>query len=152
MFYILIHIDTIGEAYQEVLNGQVQRYTSLTGDTLFSTIPTGLSSSTLDTIYEQPKWALLDPVVEPYVEPPLPARRLTKLAFVGRLGTDFVKILSTAKVSVEVELFVKMLDWATPEADGTSIDLDDPRVVYALNTLESNGLIAPGRALEILNA
>ena len=31
-------------------------------------------------------------------------------------------------------------------------DLDDPRVVYALNSLEAGGLIAAGRAAEILSA
>jgi hypothetical protein len=79
-------------------------------------------------------------------------RRLTKLAFVARLGGNFATILAAAKVNVQVELFVKMLDWATPEADGTSVDLDDPRVIDALNALEQAGLIAPGSAEEILNA
>ena len=77
-------------------------------------------------------------------------RRLTKLAFVGRLGADFATILAAAKTNVQVELFVKMLDWATPEADGTSVDLDDQRVIDAMTTLEQAGLIGAGRAGEIL--
>ena len=77
-------------------------------------------------------------------------RRLTKLAFVGRLGADFATILAAAKTNVQVELFVKMLDWATPDADGTSVDLDDQRVIDALTTLEQAGLIGVGRAAEIL--
>lgn len=152
MRYILITIDTLGPAYQEVLNGSVVRYTDLDGATLFDTVPNGLGSEVLDDNPPTPVWALPDPVAEqpaPYVPP---ARRLTKLAFVGRLGTDFTTILRASKASVDVELFVKMLDWATPEADGTSIDLDDPRVVYALNSLEAGGLIAAGRAAEILGA
>lgn len=79
------------------------------------------------------------------------SRRLTKLAFIGRLGDDFRSILSAAKGSVDVEMFVKMLDWATPDADGTSVDLDDSRVVGALQMLEGAGLIGEGRAQEILN-
>ena len=79
------------------------------------------------------------------------SRRLTKLAFIGRLGNDFRSILSAAKVSVDIELFVKMLDWATPDADGTSVDLDDARVAGALQMLEVGGLIGVGRATEILN-
>ena len=70
----------------------------------------------------------------------------------GRLGNDFATILTAAKTSVEIELFVKMLDWATPDPDGTSVDLDDPRVVFALGQIEAAGLIATGRAAEILNA
>ena len=84
------------------------------------------------------------------VEQPSPARRLTKLAFIGRIGDEFAGILTAAKSNVQVELFVRMLDWATPDPDGTSVDLDDPRVVDALQTLEAAGLIGAGRALEIL--
>jgi len=76
--------------------------------------------------------------------------RLTKLGFIARLGGDFVNILTAAKQSVQVEMFVKMLDWATPDADGTSVDLEDPRVIGALQMLENAGLIAAGRAAEIL--
>lgn len=76
-------------------------------------------------------------------------RRLTKLAFIGKIGSEFAGILTAAKTNVQVELFVRMLDWATPDPDGTSVDLDDPRVVSALDTLEAEGLIAAGRALEI---
>lgn len=83
--------------------------------------------------------------------PPTPAqRRLTKLAFIGRIGDDFAGILDAAKVSVQVELFIRMLDWATPDPDGTSVDLDDPRVVSALQTLEAANLLGAGRAQEIL--
>lgn len=144
MQYILLDI-----GYQEVLRGQVLRLTDFDGNTITSE---GYGGTVVDANPPAPAWALPDPVVEepaPYVPP---ARRLTKLAFVGRLGGDFHTILSAAKVNVDVEMFVKMLDWATPDADGTSVDLDDPRVVYALNALEAGGLIAAGRAGEILNA
>jgi len=77
-------------------------------------------------------------------------RRLSKLGFVSRLGADFATILTLAKSNVEIELFVRMLDWATPDADGTSVDLDDSRVIDALNTLESLGVIGTGRAAVIL--
>ena len=89
-------------------------------------------------------------IAEPvHVEQPSPARRLTKLAFIGRIGDEFAGILTAAKSNVQVELFVRMLDWATPDPDGTSVDLDDPRVVDALQTLEAAGLIGAGRAQEI---
>lgn len=77
-------------------------------------------------------------------------RRVTKLEFIGRLGNDFDKLFDESKTVVAVEKFMKLLDWTTPEADGTSVDLDDARVVLALNSFEQSGLIAAGRAAEIL--
>lgn len=78
-------------------------------------------------------------------------RRLTKLQFIGRLGDNFDTLFAASKTVLEVEKFMKMLDWATPDADGTSVDLDDPRVADALTAFEQAGLIAAGRAQEILN-
>lgn len=73
-------------------------------------------------------------------------RRLTRLGFIGLLTQDeFTGLLAAAKGSVAVEMFVKMLDWATPDADGTSIDRDDPRTIAGVRALFS-----PVRADEIL--
>jgi hypothetical protein len=88
---------------------------------------------------------------EPVQQAPSAPRRLTKLAFIGRLGSDFATILVASKQSVQVEMFVRMLDWVTPDPDGTSVDLDDLRVIGALQALEAGGIIAAGRAQEILN-
>lgn len=98
------------------------------------------------------EWALVNYIAPsvPTVVPPPTVRRLSKLAFVGRLGADFAAILTAAKTSVQIEMFVRQLDWATPDADGTSVDLDDARVIYALNALETAGILAAGRAQEIL--
>ena len=53
---------------------------------------------------------------------------MTRLAFVARLGEPaFVALLAMAKQSLEVEAMVKLIEWAQPDPDGTSIDLDDPR-------------------------
>ena len=78
--------------------------------------------------------------------PAVPVRRLTKLQFIGRLTpTEAKGLLSAADSDPDVRLFVRMLDWATPEADGTSVDLDDPRTVAAIQALFSSE-----RAAEIL--
>jgi len=81
-------------------------------------------------------------------------RRVSKLEFVARLGDEeFTALLSLARESVEVEKFVKMIDWASTEQDGTSIDLDDPRV-QAVSGLESMlvalGKTQPGWAARVL--
>ncbi len=79
-----------------------------------------------------------------------PTRRLTKLEFVGRLGVNYASILQASKASVDVEMFVKSLDWATPDADGTSVDLDDPRVAGALQMMEAGGILPAGTADTVL--
>ena len=79
-----------------------------------------------------------------------PTRRVTKLEFVGRLGDDYIPLLVASKSSVAIEAFMKMIDWATPEQDGTSLDLNDPRIVGALAQIEQDGAIAAGRAAGIL--
>lgn len=81
---------------------------------------------------------------------PVQQRRVTKLEFVGRLGDDYIPLLVASKSNVAIEAFMKMIDWATPEHDGTSLDLNDPRIIGALNQLEQAGLIAQGRAAEVL--
>lgn len=73
-----------------------------------------------------------------------PSRRVTKLDFVARLGdAAFDELLLMARTSVGIEKFVKLIDWSTPDPDGTSIDLDDPRVqaVHGIEPL----LIASGK-------
>lgn len=83
-------------------------------------------------------------------------RRLTKLQFIARLGdAAFGAILTMAKSSIEVEAFMKLFELATPEADGTSIDLDDPRTaagVVAIGlALEAQGIVQSGWAQGVLN-
>ena len=69
--------------------------------------------------------------------------RLTKLDFVERVGESaFRAILAASRESVDMEALIKPIDWATPEADYTSIDTADPRV-QKLRELEP-GLVAAG--------
>lgn len=76
-------------------------------------------------------------------------RRLTKLEFIQLLGADAVPVLTASQQSAEVQLFIKLIDWATAESDSTSIDLDDPRTIGGLSALEAAGVIGQGRAEEI---
>lgn len=86
-------------------------------------------------------------VAPPDAEPPgqqAPAvTRLTKLQFIDRMGdAAYMEVLKMAKASVEVEAFVKRFEMATPEADGTSVDLTDPRTIA--------GVTAIGAALQAM--
>ncbi len=101
------------------------------------------------------------PVVEPPVLPaepvaPIGPRRLTKLQFIDRLGdAAYVAILTMAKTSVLVEAFIRRFEMTTPEADYTSIDLDDPRTVVGVTqigaALEAASVVDAGWAEGVLN-
>ena len=97
------------------------------------------------------------------VEPPDPSRRLTKLQFRNRFTAAEKRAIEFASLdnpsasqedrlkAADLRVFLADVEAATPEPDGTSIDLDDPRTVAGVNALESYGLIATGRAAEILS-
>jgi len=83
-------------------------------------------------------------------------RRLTKLQFIDRLGdAAYVAILTMAKTNVLVEAFIRRFEMTTPEADYTSIDLDDPRTVAGVTqigeALEAAGVVGAGWAERVLN-
>lgn len=82
--------------------------------------------------------------------PSLP-RRLTKLQFFDRFtDSELVAIYTTAETSPEVRVWLDKLKMATPDSDGTSVDLDDPRTVGGVNAMEYGSMIGAGRAVEIL--
>lgn len=80
--------------------------------------------------------------------------RLTKLDFIGRIGdAAFTKLLELSASSVDVMKLVKLVDWATPDPDGTSIDLDDARVQKVREMepmLVSLGVVTAGWADSVL--
>ena len=74
----------------------------------------------------------------------VPKRRLTRLEFIGKIGeAAFVTIIAMAQQSAEMAAWVELVRMATPDPDGTSVDLDDPRTLAGLNALEP-ALIAQG--------
>lgn len=139
MIYYSVLCSDESIAFQEVWAGMVQRYTDAEGNTV--ELPAGVTQ-VLQQVY--PEWALPDPA--PAIEQPLvEAREVTKLDFIDRLGADYLTILAVAKTSVEVEAFVNRFNYA----DGL-ISLDDPRLVAGLQAFEAMGMMAPGRAGEVL--
>lgn len=98
------------------------------------------------------------PVEEPTPPaPPAPVKpRLTKLQFIDRLGDDaHMAILAMAKSSLLVEAFITRFEMTTPDPDGTSIDLDDPRTVAGVTAigaaLVAQGVVTNSWAEEVLN-
>lgn len=90
------------------------------------------------------------------VAAPTGQTRLTRLQFVARMGeAATVAIVAMAQSSAEVAAWMKMLDWATPDPDGTSIDLKDDRTIAGLNAIEpaliAQGVVATGWVQGVLN-
>lgn len=84
-----------------------------------------------------------------------PKRRVTKLELIGRMGEAvFVAIIGMAQQSVEMAAWVEMVRMTTPDPDGTSIDLDDPRTVAGLNAIEpvlvAQGIVSAGWAAGVV--
>lgn len=137
MQYILLDI-----GYQEHCNGQVIRYTDLSGNTIEP--PRGYGGTVLDSSPPVPSWALPDPVTEPIV---LRSRLISKLEYMNRFtDEELTNIYSAAKTHVAIEV------WLAKFNATTDINLDDERTIAGVSALELSGLLAPGRAQEILNA
>jgi len=95
-----------------------------------------------------PGWAYANGVFTPPVaQLPEPARRiLTKIEFLRLLTQDErIAFRQAAKVSPVMEDFMHLLDSAT------EVSKDDPDVIKGLNDGEAAGLLAAGRAAEILS-
>lgn len=119
---------------------------------------------TADTPVEWPgmEYATHNHVAKVEPEPVIP-RRVSKLQFRNLFSTaekvaiEFAALddpsspQETRLQAAGLRVFLADVESATPEPDGTSIDLDDPRTVAGVNTLEAYGLIAIGRAAEILS-
>ena len=97
------------------------------------------------------------------VKAPAQSRRVTKLQFRNLFSPEEKVAIEFASLdnpngtqeerlqAADLRVFLADVDSATPDPDGTSIDLDDPRTVAGVNALETYGLIATGRAAEILS-
>lgn len=72
-------------------------------------------------------------------------RLLTKLEYMERFTDEELgTIFTVAKQSVAVEVWLEKFKLAS------EINLDDPRILGGLQALESAGILATGRAMEII--
>lgn len=79
-------------------------------------------------------------------------RLLSKVEFIALFSdAEYAGILATAKQSVAIEGWIKKLDYATPDAYGHAVDLDSANMQAGVRALETAGLLAAGRAAEVLN-
>lgn len=90
--------------------------------------------------YEHAEWHPDAPVVAPVISP------LTKLEYLRRFTTaERVAIRAAAAANPVLEDYLKLMELAT------EINTGDPDTIAAVTMLEQAGLIAAGRAQEILN-
>ena len=138
MFYILIGFpNTSTQGYQEIFNGNVQRITDLDGTTLENIG----ESFVVDANPTQPSWALPDPVQEVIKQPTI----LTRLQFRNLFTTaEKVAIYTAAQTNMSIRV------WLDDLTDTDQVDLSFPQTIQSVETLEAGGLIAPGRAAQIL--
>ena len=140
MYYILCQSTGGTNFYQEVMRGQIQRYTDMAGATV--TMPNG--SKVINPSPPQPSWALADTAM-----PVAPRSHIIGgLAFRNLFLSSEQLAIYTAKAS-NVQIQVWLDDVASA---GDNIDMTDPKMVNGLNSLEAAGLIGPGRAAVIANA
>lgn len=140
MQYILIEYPDGLQGYQEVSFGNVQRYTTLDG----ITIDRNPSCTVIDPNPVQPVWALADISLPITVNTP---RELTKFIYMCRFtDSELATLYTAAKTVVQIEVWLEKFKLAEV------INLDDPATIAGLHALETYGLIAPGRAKEILDA
>ncbi len=76
---------------------------------------------------------------------PQPATPLTHKQFMDRFtDAELAGIIAASKSSIELELWFKRFEMAQ------EIRIDDPQTIFGVTALEGFGLIAEGRANEIL--
>jgi hypothetical protein len=77
---------------------------------------------------------------------------LTKLEFMQRFtDAELDALYTVAKTNVAVEIWLAKFNATTPDAQGYSVYLNDQRTIDSVNMLEAAGLLAAGRAAEILS-
>lgn len=76
---------------------------------------------------------------------PAPIRIITKLTYMNRFtDAELAGIYTAAKSVVQIEIWLEKFKLAS------EINLDDPYTIAGLQAMEVSGLIATGRAAEIL--
>lgn len=83
------------------------------------------------------------------IEQPAPAREISGVAYLRRFSqAERIAIRAAAAGSAVLDDYLKLLDATI--AQGGIVNLDDPDTIAAVNLLEQAGLLAAGRAAEVL--
>lgn len=130
-------------------------------DAELRTVPMAPPSQTTTTTEGQPRanWNGLAWVMLPYVaaeplpepEPPHVSRDVSRKAFLSRFTDPEAVQIDLASIGATVEA-AQVRRYLSKVNAAQHIDLNDPETREGVNALEAVGLIAPGRALEILDS
>lgn len=94
-------------------------------------------------------FAQFNHTIKATIEQPVPAREISGVSYLRRFTqAERIAIRSAAAGSAVLDDYLKLLDITI--AQGGVVNLDDPDTIAAVNMLESVGLIATGRAAEVL--
>lgn len=130
-------------------------------DAELRTVPMAPPSQTTTTTEGQPRanWNGLAWVMVPYVaaaplpepEPPHVPRDVSRKAFLSRFTDPEAVQIDLASIGATVEA-AQVRRYLSKVNAAQHIDLNDPETREGVHALEAVGLIAPGRALEILDS
>lgn len=94
-------------------------------------------------------FAQFNHTIKSTIEQPAPAREISGVSYLRRFTQEErIAIRASAVSSKVLDDYLKLLDITI--AQGGVVNLDDPDTIAAVNMLESVGLIATGRASEVL--
>ena len=125
-------------AFLEVDGGGVERFTDANGVTVECNA-SGAHYNFKNWITSRQAW------MEPLVNPNPVDKIISPLTFLQSFTqTERIAIRTAAKDNIMLEDFMDLLNKAT------EVNLSHPDTIAGVNAFEAAGLIAPGRALEIL--
>lgn len=140
---------------EPVRDGWAEKDTGRTFEDDGTQIVTGISYVVTDENPAQPGWYTGPPA--PPVPPP-PSRLITKLAFRDRftenewIDIEFASIDNAAESTAVRKQRARLRTMLAELAAMTHVDLDRARLRDVVGALESQGIIAAGRAATILDA
>lgn len=101
------------------------------------------------TDFPEYPFAIYNHILKKPDDPPASVREISGVSYLRRFTQDErIAIRDAVKSSAELDDYMKLLD-TTIAQDGV-VNLDDPDTIRALELLEFTGLIAEGRAAEVL--
>lgn len=126
------------ERYAQIVNGTVHQVIESETD------PDGTNGAWVPCGNAGPGW-LYDGTTFTAPPAPAPVRTLTKLQYMNRFtDSELAGIYTAAKSVVQVEIWLEKFKLAS------EVNLDDTATVAGLQAMEAAGLLAAGRAAEIL--
>lgn len=144
--YILIEIEGVGLAYQEVSQGAVVRYVNTDGNYLFTAVPTGLGSLVVDRIPPVLAWMVAQPE-----QPPITTAAPDHLYIDTRTLIDLTGLVMADQILSAMEqaaavmpVLNRILKLLEPSQGG--IDVHNPQTRGMIDQLEAGGVFTAEQA------